>query len=139
MRQAGQQLGLDVEPAGVAYGSTAKTSFAGALVRGASSLAEIRDGAPLMLWYVESRGTSTPPDFYTASLSPTGEAVLKNSRGVPVATGSSSLKLVGGTTGYCEFEPNDDDVCLNCSTSVPPEFGGPHTWSVCFKLDTTFD
>jgi hypothetical protein len=52
----------------------------GATVRGPRSIADIRAGAPFQLCYVQRPGP-TPPTYYTASLTRSGVAVLKDSHG----------------------------------------------------------
>jgi hypothetical protein len=131
---AGQQLGLAVDTTGLAYASTRTRTLAGATIRDARSLADIRSGAPFLLWYVQRQGKS--PDYYTASLSPSGAAVLKDSRGAEVARGTARLGFTVEPTGYCEFDPDDgnDTVCLHCSNNIPDDWGGPFTWDVCFTI-----
>jgi hypothetical protein len=134
LQWAGQQLGLPIDPAGLAYTSTPERTLAGATMRGGRSLADIRAGVPFQLWYIQKPGSK--PDYYTASLSPSGAAVLKDSRGNEVSRGTAQLSFTAGTTGYCEFDPDDgnDTVCLHCSTNIPDDWGGPFTWDVCFTI-----
>jgi hypothetical protein len=132
---AGQQLGLQVDGAGLAYATTPERALVGATVKGPRHIAEIRAGVPFQLWYVQRPGPN-PPAYYTASLAPNGAAVLKDSRGAEVARGTAKLTLTTGPIGYCEFNPvpGGDDVCLNCTDNFPDEWGGPFSWSVCFTI-----
>jgi hypothetical protein len=132
---AGQQLGLDVDGAGLAYETTPKRTIVGATVKGPRSSADIRAGVPFQLWYVQRPGP-TPPAYYTASLAPNGVAVLKDSHGAEVARGTAQLTLTTGPIGYCGIDhyPGSDAVCLNCTDNFPDEWGGPVSWSVCFTI-----
>jgi hypothetical protein len=134
LRDAGALIGAKVAAGGVAYASSPERTVAGALVVDPKSLSEVRAGAPLMMWYFEKRGTRPSVGIYTASLEPSGAAVLKDGAGVPFARGTASLKFAGGTSGYCEFNPHGDDVCLECSSPGHDDIGGPISWSFCFTL-----
>jgi hypothetical protein len=133
---AGQQLGLAVDGAGLAYETAPQRTLAGATVKGPRSIADIRAGVPFQLWYVHRRPGSSPPAYYTASLAPNGAAVLKDTRGNEVARGTAKLSLTTGPVGYCEFHhyPGSDAACLDCTDNFPDEWGGPINWSVCFTI-----
>jgi hypothetical protein len=132
---AGQQIGLAVDGAGLAYETTPERTLVGATVKGPRSIADVRAGVPFQLWYVHRQGPKLPA-YYTASLTPQGVAVLKDSSGAEVARGTAKLSVTPGPIGYCEFNPvpGSDDVCLNCTDNFPDEWGGPITWSVCFTI-----
>jgi hypothetical protein len=127
-------LGLQIDAAGLAYASTPRVTVAGAAVRGTPGLAEVKEGAPLMLWYVNRPGSSAPPEYLIASLSPTGAAVLKDSRGAEVARGAASLGFTVNPEGYCDIDTGGDNVCLHCSAGGHDWPGGPFTWDVCFTI-----